>query len=227
MSPVSIDSSLGQTTGSLGHRGREVSGWRRYDLSDLARLQVIRAARDMGFNLDQTQALLRTYIGDTRPPIRGAAWRPKSSPTLTIRNSFGAPRGSDYCWKIARTAPVKLLTSAWRPATCRSSHAPKASLTARRPVLEPARAALPACLQSPEAQHGSFPATRARIRRSARATGCQEQGCSRRLNGGHPPPLRSESRTQSRYLRPHLSTRRGPGSKKIVSSRASPMSLIP
>lgn len=47
-------------------------GWRRYDPSVVARLQVIRAARDLGFTLDDIRRLLDGFHPDAPPPER---WR--------------------------------------------------------------------------------------------------------------------------------------------------------
>jgi MerR family transcriptional regulator, redox-sensitive transcriptional activator SoxR len=47
-------------------------GWRRFDPPVLARLQVIRAARDLGFTLNDIRALLADVAPDATPPER---WR--------------------------------------------------------------------------------------------------------------------------------------------------------
>jgi MerR family transcriptional regulator, redox-sensitive transcriptional activator SoxR len=47
-------------------------GWRRFDPSVIARLQVIRAARDLGFTLSDIRALLADNAPDAAPPER---WR--------------------------------------------------------------------------------------------------------------------------------------------------------
>jgi MerR family redox-sensitive transcriptional activator SoxR len=68
---------------------RRVSGWRRYEPTALARLQVIRAARDLGFSLDEIQVLLRNYTDDTPPAEMWRALAAKKLPEVqaTIRRA--------------------------------------------------------------------------------------------------------------------------------------------
>jgi MerR family transcriptional regulator, redox-sensitive transcriptional activator SoxR len=47
-------------------------GWRTFDPATISRLQVIRAARDFGFALDEIRQLLDGFAPDTPPPER---WR--------------------------------------------------------------------------------------------------------------------------------------------------------
>ena len=47
-------------------------GWRRYDRSAIERVQVIRAARELGFTLEEVRVLLAGFSADTPPPER---WR--------------------------------------------------------------------------------------------------------------------------------------------------------
>ena len=46
------------------------SGWRRYDPTVVDQLRVIRAARDIGFTLDEIRTLLFGFSPDTTPPDR-------------------------------------------------------------------------------------------------------------------------------------------------------------
>lgn len=48
------------------------SGWRRYEPNVVELLQVIRAARDLGFALDEIRTLLYEFEPETTPPER---WR--------------------------------------------------------------------------------------------------------------------------------------------------------
>jgi MerR family redox-sensitive transcriptional activator SoxR len=47
-------------------------GWRRYDLSVVERVRVIRLARQLGFALEEIRILLTGFSPDTPPPER---WR--------------------------------------------------------------------------------------------------------------------------------------------------------
>lgn len=63
-------------------RPQRVSGWRRYDSGVVDRLRVIRAARDLGFALDEIRTLLNGFPTNTPPPARWRSLAQKKLPEV-------------------------------------------------------------------------------------------------------------------------------------------------
>lgn len=59
----------------LPEAGRRASGYRDYDATDIHRLRFVRRARDLGFSMDQTRALLGLWSdsGRSNAEIRAVA----------------------------------------------------------------------------------------------------------------------------------------------------------
>ena len=58
------------------------SGWRRYTADTVERLQVIRAARDLGFALEEIRTLLYEFEPNTPPPERWRALAAEKLPAI-------------------------------------------------------------------------------------------------------------------------------------------------
>ena len=73
---------------------RRASGWRRYDSAVLDHLQVIRAARELGFTLDEIRTLLHGFPTNTPPPARWRALARRKLPEVeaTIKRATAMQR---------------------------------------------------------------------------------------------------------------------------------------
>ncbi len=56
-----------ETVGMMPAAGRKANGYRDYDAADVAALQFLRRARDLGFSMEETRDLLTLWRDRSRP----------------------------------------------------------------------------------------------------------------------------------------------------------------
>jgi MerR family transcriptional regulator, redox-sensitive transcriptional activator SoxR len=97
------------------------SGKRRYDLSILGKLRVIRLAQEVGFSLAEIQSLLHDFPAETPPANRWEVFAGRKIAELNewieeaqMRKSFLESTGECHCASLEDCAAGLLTISAWK-----------------------------------------------------------------------------------------------------------------